>query len=69
MEFMTYYTQDLLNEAGILSEYAQKSEVDIHDLKLAIECKQKLSFTRPLPNEFIQEIASQKNNETMQRCE
>lgn len=58
LEFMSYYSTEMLSEANVLCEFAGKSEIEYSDLKLAIEFKEKTAFTRPLPLEFIKEIAS-----------
>jgi hypothetical protein len=58
LEFMNYYTTEILQEAKIFREYAglsssvqdyKNKHVDVNDVKLAISSKAYQSFTRPLP--------------------
>ena len=55
---MHYYTTEILQEAKVFKEYAglsanqancKKQQVDVNDVKIAIESKSYQSFTRPLP--------------------
>ena len=55
---MSYYATEMLNESQISAEFAGRQEVEYADLKLAMEFKEKVAFTRPLPLEFIKEIAT-----------
>jgi hypothetical protein len=50
---MSYYSTEMLSEANVLCEFAGKNDIDVADLKLAIEFKQKVAFTRPLQLSFI----------------
>lgn len=70
LEFMNYYTTEILQEAKIFREYAglsnnvsdyKKQNVDVNDVKLAISSKAYQSFTRPLPVSVLKQIASEKN--------
>lgn len=58
LEFMHYYTTEILQEAKIYKEYAclssniseyKKQQLDVNDVKLAIASKSYQSFSRPLP--------------------
>lgn len=70
LEFMNYYTTEILQEAKIFKEYAslsanqndyKKQQVDVNDVKLAIASKAYQSFTRPLPVSILKGIAAEKN--------
>jgi transcription initiation factor TFIID subunit 9B len=59
---MHYYVTELLQEAKIFKEYANKKQIDVNDIKLAIQSKSYNSFTRPLPMSIQNQIANTKNN-------
>lgn len=74
LEFMHYYTTEILQEAKVYKEYAcfasksgdgAKSNVDINDVKLAIASKAYSSFTRPIPVSVMKSIANERNKEPL----
>jgi len=73
LEFMNYYTTEILMEAKIFKEYARLAAneadskkdvqtVSLNDVKLAIASKAYQSFTRPLPISILKGIAAEKNS-------
>jgi hypothetical protein len=67
---MHYYTTEILQEAKVFKEYAglsanqsncKKQQLDVNDVKIAIESKSYQSFTRPLPVSVLKQIAQEKN--------
>ncbi len=59
---MHYYTCELLSEAKVYRDYAKKKNVDVNDVRLAIQEKSFNSFSRPLPISFMKQVAIEKNN-------
>jgi len=49
IEFMHYYVTETVQEARLYKDYAQKSKIDVADMRLAITSKNYDSFKRPLP--------------------
>ena len=47
----TGYVTTVLEDAKVYSEHAQKKEVDVSDVKLAVETRIDHSFTSPPPKE------------------
>lgn len=47
------YIVDVLTDAQVYSEHADKSEIDCDDIKLAIQSKLNFSFSQPPPREVI----------------
>ena len=78
LEFMHYYTAEILQEAKIYKEYAglsgsqsdyKKQSIDVNDVKLAIASKAYQSFTRPLPISILKTIALEKNSIELPKLE
>jgi Transcription initiation factor IID, 31kD subunit len=76
LEFMHYYTTEVLQEAKIFKEYAalsnnltdhKKAELGVNDVKLAIASKAYQTFTRPLPLSILKQIAVEKNQMELPR--
>ena len=61
LEFSYRYLTGVLEDAKVYSEHAQKKELDVADVKLAIQNKMDHSFTSPPPRDFLIEIARKKN--------
>ncbi len=53
LEFMHYYVVELVQEAKIYKDYANKKSIDVNDVKLAIQSKSYNCFTRPLPMSIV----------------
>ncbi|XP_071503957.1 transcription initiation factor TFIID subunit 9-like [Diadema antillarum] len=62
LEFTYRYVTDVLDDAQIYSSHAGRKDVDIDDIKLAIQTRLDHSFTTPPPREFLMEVAKQKNS-------
>ena len=77
LEFMHYYTTEILQEAKIYREYAgltaegdfKKQQIDVNDVKLAIQSKAYQAFTRPLPMSVLKTIAQEKNSMELPKLE
>mmetsp|Transcript_2846 Transcript_2846/g.6975 ORF Transcript_2846/g.6975 Transcript_2846/m.6975 type:complete len:185 (-) Transcript_2846:303-857(-) len=61
LEFTHRYVVQVLKEANIYSEHAGKTELDVADVKLAIQSRVDTSFTQPPPREFLVDLARNKN--------
>ncbi|ORX89190.1 TFIID-31kDa-domain-containing protein [Basidiobolus meristosporus CBS 931.73] len=61
MEFAHRYTVDVFQDALVYSEHANKNDVDLEDIRLAIQGRVNHSFTSPPPKEFLLELAEEKN--------
>ena len=48
---MKGYTSQVFQDARMFSEHAGRADVDLDDLKLAIQSKVNISFTQPPPRE------------------
>jgi hypothetical protein len=46
---MNYYISETVQEAKIYRNYAEKSKIDVADMRLAIGSKNYATFSRPLP--------------------
>jgi histone H3/H4 len=51
MVFLLGYVTNILEDARVYSEHAQKKEIDISDVKLAVQTRMDHSFTAPPPRE------------------
>ena len=80
LEFMNYYTTEILMEAKIFKDYARlaanenenkrdNQSVSLNDVKLAIASKAYQSFTRPLPVSILKGIAAEKNTMDLPKFE
>ncbi|KAI8068238.1 transcription initiation factor IID, 31kD subunit-domain-containing protein [Gongronella butleri] len=61
LEFAHRYTADVFQDALVYSEHANKNELDLEDIQLAIQGRVNHSFTNPPPKEFLLELAEEKN--------
>ncbi|KAG0175704.1 Transcription initiation factor TFIID subunit 9B [Apophysomyces sp. BC1034] len=61
LEFSHRYTTDVFQDALIYGEHANKSDLDLEDIQLAIQGRVNHSFTTPPPKEFLLELAQEKN--------
>lgn len=55
------YTTDVLQDSLIYAEHANKTDIDLDDIQLAIQGRVNHSFTTPPPKEFLLELAQEKN--------
>lgn len=65
LEFVYRYVTDILDDAKIYSQHANKKSLDVEDVKLAIQCQLDHSFTTPPPRDLLMEIARHKNNSSL----
>ncbi|KAG2224164.1 hypothetical protein INT45_000179 [Circinella minor] len=61
LEFAHRYTTDVLQDALIYAEHANKNDLDLDDIQLAIQGRVNHSFTNPPPKELLLELAEEKN--------
>ena len=57
LEFSNYYTSEVINEAKRVKDVSKKSQIDINDLRMAIQIKQENTFKRPFSLSFMQQEA------------
>ncbi|KAI4355428.1 hypothetical protein L6164_004204 [Bauhinia variegata] len=61
LELWYRYVVDVLTDAQVYSEHANKSAIDCDDVKLAIQSKVNFSFSQPPPREVLLELARNLN--------
>ncbi|XP_027124807.1 transcription initiation factor TFIID subunit 9 [Coffea eugenioides] len=61
LELWYRYAVDVLTDAQIYSDHADKSVIDSDDVKLAIQSKVNFSFSQPPPREVLLELARNRN--------
>ncbi|GAA5801345.1 transcription initiation factor IID, 31kD subunit-domain-containing protein [Helicostylum pulchrum] len=61
LEFAHRYTSDVFQDSLIYAEHANKNDLDLDDIQLAIQGRVNHSFTTPPPKEFLLELAQEKN--------
>jgi hypothetical protein len=60
---VTYrYVTSVLEDAKVYSEHAQKREIDLSDVRLAVHMKTEQSFSSPPPRDYLMETARHKNS-------
>lgn len=62
LEFAYRYVTDVLDDAKIYSSHSGKKNLDVEDVKLAVQCKLDHSFTTPPPRDLLMDVAKHKNN-------
>jgi len=62
MEFMHRYVSDVLQDAQVYASHANKSAIDLDDVRLATQAKVNFGFTQPPPREVLLELAQNKNS-------
>ena len=45
------YVTDVLDDAKVYSQHANKKNLDTEDVKLAVQCRSERSFTNPPPRD------------------
>ncbi|KAK7097042.1 hypothetical protein V1264_004078 [Littorina saxatilis] len=65
LEFAYRYVTDILDDAKVYSQHANKKNLDTEDVKLAVQCRTDQSFTNPPVRDMLQEIARQKNSQPL----
>ena len=61
LEFSYKYMHNVLEDAKLYSKHAKKSEVDVSDVKLALQLRAGQDTVQPVPKELIAELAKKKN--------
>ncbi|CAG8497790.1 7876_t:CDS:2 [Paraglomus occultum] len=61
LEFAHRYTIDVLQDALVYAEHASRTDINVSDVKLAIEGRVNYSFTAPPRRDFIYELAKAQN--------
>ncbi|XP_034896145.1 transcription initiation factor TFIID subunit 9 [Populus alba] len=61
LELWYRYVVDVLTDAQVYSEHANKTAIDCDDVKLAIQSKVNFSFSQPPPREVLLELARTRN--------
>lgn len=62
LEFTYRYITNILDDARLFSSHAKKKNLDIDDVKLAIQMQMDKSFTTPPPRDILIDISRQRNN-------
>eukprot|EP01111_Echinosteliopsis_oligospora_P014900 TRINITY_DN5730_c1_g1_i1.p1 TRINITY_DN5730_c1_g1~~TRINITY_DN5730_c1_g1_i1.p1 ORF type:complete len:236 (-),score=76.41 TRINITY_DN5730_c1_g1_i1:85-792(-) len=62
LEFMYRYVTEVVGEGIGYSEHAGRSQLDLSDIRLAIQSRVHHSFTQPPPRELIVSLAQLKNS-------
>ncbi|RUS77185.1 hypothetical protein EGW08_015052 [Elysia chlorotica] len=65
LEFTYRYVTDVLDDAKVYSNHANRKTVDADDIKLAVQIKTDHSFTTPPPKDLLLEVARQKNSQPL----
>eukprot|EP00002_Diphylleia_rotans_P012750 TRINITY_DN2491_c0_g1_i2.p1 TRINITY_DN2491_c0_g1~~TRINITY_DN2491_c0_g1_i2.p1 ORF type:complete len:168 (+),score=41.05 TRINITY_DN2491_c0_g1_i2:51-554(+) len=65
IEFMYRYLSEVFQDAQVYSQHANKTALDVEDVRLAVQMRVNTSFTQPPPREVILEIAQQKNSQPL----
>ncbi|CAG8445023.1 3576_t:CDS:2 [Funneliformis caledonium] len=65
LEFAHRYTVDVIQDASAYAEHAGKNDIDIEDVKLAIQGRITHSFTAPPRQEFLAQLAKERNKEPL----
>lgn len=65
LEFTYRYVTDVIEEAKIYAEHANRKEIQTKDVKLAIQTSVNHSFTSPPPREFLMKVAREKNSQPL----
>ena len=61
LEFMYRYVSEVLQDALLYSEHANRPELTVEDVQLAVQSRVNGSFTQPPPRELLLELAKEKN--------
>merc|ERR1712150_192897 len=65
LEFTYRYVTDILDDAKVYSNHANKKNIDVDDVKLAIQCRLDHSFTTPPPRDLLMDVSRHKNNTSL----
>lgn len=59
------YVTDVLTDAQVYKEHSGRTDLDLEDVRLAIQSRVNYSFTEPPPEEFLLEVANAKNSKPL----
>ncbi|XP_076370320.1 transcription initiation factor TFIID subunit 9-like [Tachypleus tridentatus] len=62
LEFTYKYVTTMLDDACLFSSHAKKKNIDVHDVRLAVQLQMDKSFTCPPPRDLLLEVAREKND-------
>ncbi|KAJ2882311.1 Transcription initiation factor TFIID subunit 9 [Coemansia aciculifera] len=65
LEFSHRYTVDVLQDAMVYAEHAKKADIDMEDVRLAIQGRVNYSFTSPPDKDFLLELAEERNRQPL----
>ncbi|KAM0673288.1 Transcription initiation factor TFIID subunit 9 [Gurleya vavrai] len=65
LEFGYKYTCDVFQDAQIYSEYSNRKNISVNDVKLALQTKIGKHFVTPPPRQFMNEIAIAVNSKPL----
>jgi transcription initiation factor TFIID subunit 9B len=63
LELIYRYVGDVFNDSIVYMQHAGRTELDLKDIRLAIQSRMNYSFAEPPPIEFLLEVANRKNSE------
>ncbi len=63
--FITGYILDIVSDAQLFAEHAERSDITVADVRLAIEGKLTNSFTYPPSRDVLNELAEKKNSQPL----
>ncbi|XP_065578685.1 transcription initiation factor TFIID subunit 9B-like [Artemia franciscana] len=61
LDFVYKYVTSMLDDSKIYSNHANKKNIDIEDVRLAVALRVEKDFTTPPPREVLMDIARTKN--------
>lgn len=61
LEFMYRHTTQVLEEGMLFSQHAGREELNLDDVRLALQSKVNTSFVPPPPREVLLDLAARKN--------
>eukprot|EP00010_Vexillifera_abyssalis_P008307 CAMPEP_0201549588 /NCGR_PEP_ID=MMETSP0173_2-20130828/6048_1 /ASSEMBLY_ACC=CAM_ASM_000268 /TAXON_ID=218659 /ORGANISM="Vexillifera sp., Strain DIVA3 564/2" /LENGTH=122 /DNA_ID=CAMNT_0047959303 /DNA_START=102 /DNA_END=470 /DNA_ORIENTATION=- len=65
LEFMNRYVINVLTDAQVYSKHAEKPNLDVGDVRLAVKSRMNTSFTHPPPRELLLEDVERVNRQPM----
>lgn len=65
LEFAYKYTTDVLEDALLFSEHANRTQINTSDVKLALQTKVGKHFVPPPPRQYLNEIAATVNSKPL----
>ena len=62
LEYAYKYMHSVLDDARLYSRHAKKTEMDVSDIKLALQLRAGQDVVQPVPRELMSEVAKKKNS-------